>query len=218
MARHRLRFAAALLFMVTVQAHPAAGQTLPFVLDAGLPLLQARIDGREARLLIDTGGAAALALRPEWAPVTEGAASTSQDAQGQLRLNAKLAVAEITLAGQRLSPTPPAQTWGKTRRPAGADGYLGWGWLRAQRWVLDYGTRQLQLLTADEPMPANCGTAPLGLDMLGSLPVLRLTDGGRPDADARAGQRRLAKRRPPGAGRVRGWRRAAGRRPRATSW
>jgi hypothetical protein len=174
MTRHRLRFAAALLFMVTVQAQPTAGQTLPFVLDAGLPLLQARIDGREARLLIDTGGAAALALRPDWAPVAEDAASASQDAQGQARLNAKLAVAEVALAGQRLSPTPPAQTWSKARRPAGADGYLGWGWLRAQRWVLDYGARQLQLLAADEPMPASCGTAPLGLDMLGSLPVLRL--------------------------------------------
>lgn len=175
--------AAALWLLACTQAGAAASETppltLPFALDGGLPVLQARIDGRDARLLIDTGGAAALALRPDWAPAAPGAAGASQDAQGQQRLNAALAVTQVLLAGQVLAEPPAAQTWGKARRPVGADGYLGWGWLREQRWVMDYGVRQLQTLSPGAAWPARCGSTPLRLDMLGSLPVLRLqaTDG-----------------------------------------
>ncbi|HEY0957626.1 MAG TPA: hypothetical protein VGE36_22935 [Roseateles sp.] len=67
---------AALLLMTAMQAWAAPDLALPFTLEAGLPLLDARIDGRQARLLIDTGGAAALALRPDWAAVA-GAATTT---------------------------------------------------------------------------------------------------------------------------------------------
>jgi hypothetical protein len=148
---------------------------LPLRLEGGLALVEARIDGREARLLLDSGGAAALALRPDWGPVaTGGSSSASQDALGMRRANVALVVNEVELAGQALMPPPAAQTWAKARRPPGVDGYLGWGWLRERRWVIDYAARQLRLLDPDEPMPAACGNAPLRFELLGSLPVLRL--------------------------------------------
>lgn len=171
----RLHLGSAWLCLVAAgPAGATASMTLPFALDAGLPVLQARIDGRDARLLIDTGGAAALALRPDWAPAASGPASASQDAQGQQRVNAALLVTQVALAGQPLAEPPLTQTWGKTRRPASTDGYLGWGWLRERRWVMDYGARQLQTLSPEAPLPAGCGPTPLRLEMLGSLPVLRV--------------------------------------------
>jgi hypothetical protein len=171
---------AALLLMSAAPAWTTPGMSLPFTLEAGLPLVAARIDGREARLLIDSGGAAALALRQDWAAAlgTAGAMAT-QDAQGGQGRNATLAVGELVLAGQALPAAPPAQTWAKAKRPAGADGYLGWGWLRERRWVVDYAARQLRLLAPEEAMPAGCGAAPGRFELLGSLPVVRLqtTDG-----------------------------------------
>lgn len=172
---------AALLAATAAQAQPETDLTLPFMLDAGLPVLQARIDGRDARLLIDSGGAAALALRPDWAPAPDaaGGAVTSQDAQGQLRQQARLAIGELVLAGQALPVAPAAQTWGKAKRPAGTDGYLGWGWLRERRWVVDYAAGQLLRLAPGSAWPAGCGGAPLPFEMIGSLAVVRLqaTDG-----------------------------------------
>ena len=112
-------FGAALLALSAAQAQPEADLTLPFTLEAGLPVLQARIDGRDARLLIDSGGAAALALRPDWAPAAEAAGTVStQDAQGQVRPAAPLVVGEVVLAGHGLPVAPPAQTWSKAKRPA----------------------------------------------------------------------------------------------------
>ncbi|HEY0957625.1 MAG TPA: hypothetical protein VGE36_22930 [Roseateles sp.] len=81
---------------------------------------------------------------------------------------------ELVLAGQALPAPPPAQTWGKARRPAGADGYLGWGWLRERRWVVDYAAKALTVLAPEAPMPAGCGAAPGRFEQLGSLPVVRL--------------------------------------------
>lgn len=162
------------------QARPETDLTLPFTLEAGLPVLQARIDGRDARLLIDSGGAAALALRPDWAPAAAAAGTVStQDAQGQVRRAAPLVVGEVALAGQGLPVAPAAQTWPKAKRPADTDGYLGWGWLRERRWVVDYAARSLVRLAPDSPWPAGCGGAPLPLEMIGSLAIVRLqaTDG-----------------------------------------
>jgi len=166
---------AGLLAAGAAYAQPEADLTLAFTLEAGLPVLQARIDGREARLLIDSGGAAALALRPDWAPAGDAASAVmSQDAQGQLRRNDRLVVREVVIGPHALPQAPAAQTWGKAKRPAAADGYLGWGWLREQRWVIDYAAGQLQRLAPGSPLPAACGGAPLPFDMLGSLAVVRL--------------------------------------------
>jgi hypothetical protein len=161
------------------QAQPEADLTLPFTLEAGLPVLQARIDGRDARLLIDSGGAAALALRPDWAPALEAKAEapgtvSTQDAQGQVRRATRLIVTDVVLAGQALPEAPAAQTWTKAKRPADTDGYLGWGWLRERRWVVDYAARSLVRLAPASPWPAGCGGAPLPLEMIGSLAVVRL--------------------------------------------
>lgn len=176
MARNRpILLTALALVAATAAATDKAALSVPLTLEAGVPVLAARIDGREARLLLDTGGAAALALRPDWGPAEPGAsAPASQDAQGQQRANATLAVGEVALAGQRLDPAPAAQTWGKAKRPAGTDGYLGWGWLRERRWVVDYGARRLLVPAPEEALPANCGATPVRLERLGSLPVLRL--------------------------------------------
>lgn len=166
---------ATLLAATAAQAQTEADLTLRFTLEAGLPVLQARIDGREARLLIDSGGAAALALRPDWAPADAAASAVmSQDAQGQQRRNERLVVGDLVLGSHTLPQAPAAQTWAKAKRPAGADGYLGWGWLRERRWVMDYAAGQLQRLAPGSPWPAGCGGEPLPVQMMGSLAVVRL--------------------------------------------
>ncbi len=158
----------------TARADDAGSLTLPLQVEGGLPLVDARIDGRAARLLLDTGGAAALALRVDWGPAGAASAAVTQDAQGQQRINAALPVGEVVLAGQSLVPVPAAQTWAKARRPAGVDGYLGWGWLRERRWMLDYAAGRLQLFDPQAALPAACGTAPQPFRLLGSLPVVQL--------------------------------------------
>ncbi|PZP33327.1 MAG: hypothetical protein DI603_08110 [Roseateles depolymerans] len=128
-------------------------------------------------LLIDSGGQAALALRADWgANEARSAASApgSQDAQGRSHGGRVMSVRSLELNGQAVTP-PPAQTWGKTRPPAGVDGYLGWGWLSQQRWVLDYRAQHLQLLGTEDPLPASCGALPQRFELLGSLPYLRLS-------------------------------------------
>lgn len=164
-----------LLASPAVQAAPAE---LTFTLKDGLPLIQARIDGREATLLIDSGGAAALALRPAWAPADAASAANaadSQDAQGRQRQNRSFAIRSLELAGQPVLPPPAAQTWAKPNPAVGVDGYLGWGWLRQHRWVIDYGAQHLKMLDADAPLPADCGPQPQPLELLGSLPYARFT-------------------------------------------
>jgi len=175
MPLHRTLLVAAMALPALAVAAPLE---LPFRLEDGVPVIQARIDGREARLLIDSGGAAALALRPDWAqPDAAASAAASQDAQGQARLNRGLAVRQLELAGQPIGEPPPAQTWAKARRPAGVDGYLGWGWLRQRRWIIDYAAARLLLPAPEDAWPANCGDKPQRFEMLGSLPFVRLRAG-----------------------------------------
>lgn len=135
---------------------------MPFKLEARLPLIEVELDGRPARLLLDTGGGAALALRAD----REGAV-------GSHRLH---------LPG-RPEETVTAIAWNKSQPRAGVDGYLGYGWLRQRAFVVDYAQAQLRLYEAPG-LPAECAAgAVLPLQMLGSLPWVRVQA-----ADGRAWQ------------------------------
>lgn len=168
-------------------AAPRDPLEIPLTLRDGLPLIHARVDGRDAVLLLDSGGAAAVAMRPDWAghpgagahPNT-ASAPPSQDAQGRPTQGARWALRSLELAGQAVE-APQAQTWGKARLPAGVDGYLGWGFLRSRKLVIDYGAQRLQLLDPQAALPAECGAQPQPFELLGSLPyvTLQAADGAR---------------------------------------
>lgn len=147
-----------LLGLLALAFAAQAERRLSFQLERQLPVLEARIDGRPARLLLDLGGAAALALRPDW----PGGAS------GELPVEA---------AGSDLGRLP-AQVWKRARIPEGIDGYLGYGFLIRHGLVIDYRAGELRLLAPGEALAA-CAPAPtVELLQLGSLPYLRFEKAG----------------------------------------
>lgn len=160
---------AAALLAATLSGAGAQPLDIRFELRDGLPLIHADIDGRPARLLLDTGGGAMLALRRNWLPVTPDAPSWE--------------VQRLTLDGHDIAGPLQARTWPKAQPPQGVDGYLGWGWLRRHRLLIDYPAGRLQLLASEPaPLPPACGAESGSFEMLGSLPVLRLqTAEGSPD-------------------------------------
>jgi len=186
--------------------------------DACLALLRAR----EARLLLDTGGGAALALRPDVAAAlapADVAASASAGASSLASSPASAtAPAPARLRLQLGAGEPvelPAAMWRKSSYPPGIDGYLGWGYLRQFSVVLDYGRQQLELGPAGQLAPA-CGEARAALKHLGSLPYVTVLQDGQPlplGLDTGANQNVLLAGRVPGAATA-GERRALP----ATSW
>ncbi len=148
-----------LLLMLALAAacQAQAERRLPFQIERQLPVLEARIDGVPARLLLDLGGAAALALRPDWP-------------QG-LQAQHPLQVAGTDLGSLR------AQVWKRPRIPEGIDGYLGYGFLAGYGLVIDYRAGELRLLAPGRALAA-CAPAPaVELQQLGSLPYLHLERG-----------------------------------------
>ncbi|WP_212689064.1 hypothetical protein [Undibacterium luofuense] len=119
-----------------------------------VPVLKAELDGKPVRLLLDTGGGAALALRHD---LISDATQVRQ-----LALQSGKAV--------QLKAVP----WKKASISEGIDGYLGMGWLRQYSLVIDYAHAQLRLHPAGSLAP-ECGTQTVPLQMLGSLPYVRLT-------------------------------------------
>lgn len=131
------------------------GHELALTFQGQLPVVHARIDDKAATLLLDLGGAAALALRPDWEDVWP-----ERDVSKVLELNG-------------LAPTPvAARVWKKASLPAGIDGYLGYGFLRRFSLVIDY-PKQLIRLSPPGKLATDCGANVVSLLHLGSFAYLR---------------------------------------------
>lgn len=222
LARAGVVASVATLTSATTMAAQAPPRVLGFEMLGTLPVLSAQVEGRPVRLLLDTGGAAALALRPDVAAAltpTDMAASASAGASSTASPPASsTAPASPRLRLQLGAGEPvelPAALWRKSSYPPGIDGYLGWGYLRQFSVVLDYGRQQLQLGPAGQLAPA-CGEARAALKHLGSLPYVTVLQDGQPlplGLETGANQNVLLAGRVPGAATA-GERRALP----ATSW
>jgi hypothetical protein len=144
---------AAALLHSAAHAQP---RILPFSLERRLPLLQAEVDGRPARLLLDLGGSAVLALRPDWPGLT--------------------ASAQLALIGDAAQPVP-AKPWPRHSPPPGVDGYLGYGYLARYSLVIDYPQQQVRLYPAGR-LADECRGPVAALQQLGSLPYARFEQQG----------------------------------------
>jgi hypothetical protein len=143
------------------QAQQATGQ-LAFRLERQLPLIQARIDGQAATLLLDLGGTAALALRPNWDGL-----QPDQDV-------------DKTLETSAMPPTPvPTRIWKKSPLPPGVDGYVGYGYLKQFALLIDY-RNQIMQLSPPGKLDAACGNNVAPLQHLGSLAYVRFEQDDRP--------------------------------------
>lgn len=154
-----------LMMLLTIGAAHAAppGGTLRFELQRQLPVIQVQIDGAPASLLVDLGGALALALRPDW---PGWAPDETQDAR------------RVAFAGGWREELV-ARPWRKAVIPPGIDGYLGYGYLQRFGVVIDYAVQEVRLVAAGEPLTA-CRSAPVALKRLGSLPYLGFERDGQP--------------------------------------
>lgn len=138
-------------------------RVLPFELQRQLPILTVQVDDRPATLILDLGGAAALALRPDW---------PAEDGHGDAP------TARVRLPGGELENLP-ATIWKKTGIPPGIDGYLGFGYLQRFNLVFDYARRQARLYARGAPH-GECRAQPARLSRLGSLPYVQLDYEGQP--------------------------------------
>ncbi|NSL53396.1 pepsin/retropepsin-like aspartic protease family protein [Uliginosibacterium aquaticum] len=137
-------------------------RVLHFELRQQLPILQVQVDGREASLILDLGGAAALALRPDW---------PEAGAAGEVREHS------LALAPGELEVVP-ATVWRKTRIPPGIDGYLGWAYLQRYNLVFDYAKQAVRLYPRGA-VHAECAGVPVPLRRLGSLPYVQFDHAGQ---------------------------------------
>lgn len=154
----------AALLAVAARAHAADPEAvLHFELQKQLPVIKAQVDGLDATLILDLGGAGVLALRPGWP------GSTAVDS-GQAR--------ELSLPGGS-STQVPAVVWRKPQVPPGIDGDLGYGYLRRYGLVIDYSLRTVKLFRPGTQLD-ECRAAPVALLQLGSLPYVRFERGGQP--------------------------------------
>jgi hypothetical protein len=136
---------------------------LHFELNKQLPVIKVQVDGLDAALILDLGGAAALALRPGW----PGPATVDGDGTRM-----------VSFAGGN-SIQVPAAVWKKPKVPPGIDGYLGYGYLRRYGLVIDYSRREVRLFRQGVQLD-ECRAAPVALLQLGSLPYVRFERGGKP--------------------------------------
>ncbi|MDO6386408.1 hypothetical protein [Uliginosibacterium sp. 31-12] len=152
-----------LALLCVAKAHALEPErVLHFELRQQVPILQVQVDGREASLILDLGGASALALRPDWAE-----AGAAGEASEHL----------LALAPGELEAVP-ATVWKKTRIPPGIDGYLGWAYLQRYKLVFDYA-KQAARLYPRGAVHAECAGAPVPLHRLGSLPYVQFDHAGQ---------------------------------------
>lgn len=154
----------AVLLLMAARAHGADPEAvLHFELQKQLPVMKVQVDGLDATLILDLGGAAALALRPGWP------GSTTVDSDGARVLN----------FADGSSIQVPAVAWRKSPVPPGIDGYLGYGYLRRYSLVIDYSRRAVRLFRQGVQLD-ECRAAPVALLQLGSLPYVQFERAGKP--------------------------------------
>jgi hypothetical protein len=155
------------LAMLALLATARAGalepeRVLPFELSQQLPLLKLQVDDRPATLILDLGGAAPLALRPDW---------PADDPKTDARTK------RVRLPGGELE-TLPATVWKRTSIPPGIDGYLGFAYLQRFNLVFDYAKRQARLYPRGAAH-GECRAKPAALSRLGSLPYVQFDYSGQ---------------------------------------
>lgn len=190
-----LAFAGLVVSTATVAAPP---QQLDFEMVGTLPVLSAHVAGRPVRLLLDTGGGSALALRPETLAAMIPGQSLDQSpnpspnpSPNQPPASVPASPSDAAASARPVLPSLPLQfgegepvdlpatVWRKPAYPPGIDGYLGWGYLRRFSLVVDYRGRQLQLWPAGALAPV-CAAPPAVLRQLGSLPYVTVEHEGQP--------------------------------------
>jgi predicted aspartyl protease len=133
---------------------------IPIHLEGGMPWVDAEIDGRTVRLLLDLGGFDSVALIPrelEEIQVTwTGRSRTTFSAMGESARAREYMLKDFRLGGIVFPEVRGYEDLlhGKQRAVA-RSGYLGLGILRRFRVVIDYPARQLVLIWPDVATPSD---------------------------------------------------------------
>lgn len=125
--------------------------TLPFVVTAGRPMLEATVGGVGGRVMFDTGTEDVMLLNRALAPLDAGQAlGTGQASSGQRVEVRRHPAPEVTLGGRPLPLGPVVRSgdFGFLLQGLRPDflGFVGVGWVQERAFVLDYGRRALTLL------------------------------------------------------------------------
>lgn len=125
--------------------------TLPFIVTAGRPMLEATVGGVGGRVMFDTGTEDVMLLNRALAPLDAGQAlGTGQASSGQRVEVRRHPAPEVTLGGRPLPLGPVVRSgdFGFLLQGLRPDflGFVGAGWVQDRAFVLDYGRRALTLL------------------------------------------------------------------------
>ena len=133
---------------------------IPIHLEGGMPWVDATIDGRTVRLLLDLGGFDAVALIPreldEIQVTWTGRSRTTFSAMGESARAREYLLKDFRLGGIVFPEVRGFEDLlhGKQRAVA-RSGYLGLGILRRFRLIIDYPARKLVLIWPDAATPSD---------------------------------------------------------------
>lgn len=143
----------------------------PFEIVNGAPQIKATIDGQEASLLLDLGGAGELSLKQSFVAKASlkklESEEASADAFGERVRSGTYRVASFT-SGDVHEENLIAGIWNSG---SGTDGYLGIGYMRKFRIVFDYPKRELRLYrrSMNGSSSTQCDGKPIPLKVYGTL-------------------------------------------------
>jgi hypothetical protein len=137
---------------------------LPIALEQGMAWVNASVQGRPLRLLVDLGGFDTVALVPEELkelPVSwTGRERATFSAMGESATAREYELKDFELGGVRFTELRGFEDLlHKKPRAKGRSGYVGLGLLRRFRLVIDYPARQLVLIWPDAATPAEYDVA-----------------------------------------------------------
>jgi predicted aspartyl protease len=143
----------------------------PFEIVNGAPVIKATIDGQEATLLLDLGGAGELSLKQSFVARASlkkmESEETSINASGERGQSDNYRVASLA-SGEMHEENLIASVWNSG---SGADGYLGIGYMGKFRIVFDYPSRELRLYrrSMNDPSSTQCDGKPIPIKAYGTL-------------------------------------------------
>ena len=130
----------------------AAAIVIPIEIENGNPVAQVRINGVDARLIVDSGGEL-VSLKPavidKVAATRTGAYAEGTNALGQTRPQALLTLASLEI-GDRLFHDVAAQESGDYAKDAAGDGVIGRRFLNEFVAIYDYPAARISLFDAKE--------------------------------------------------------------------
>ena len=143
----------------------------PFEIVNGAPVIKATIDGQEAKLLLDLGGAGELSLKQSFVVRASlkkmGSEETSINASGEWGRSGTYRVSSLA-SGEVHEENLIASVWNSG---SDADGYLGIGYMGKFRIVFDYPSRELRLYrrSMTDPSITQCDGKPIPVKIYGTL-------------------------------------------------